>query len=125
MKYLKEFVITSSVALYLPAFYTVNKIKDEKGWKFPYHIYTFYLPLVTALANVVSLIVRDYFGLLNTTRFLLLTIITWLFTTSIVKYYELYNFTNDEYEMNKYRFKLFVNYFVFWNIIIYNLEKYI
>ena len=37
MKYLKEFVITSSVALYLPAFYTVNKIKDGEryvcvGW---------------------------------------------------------------------------------------------
>ena len=125
MKYLKEFIITSSVILYLPAFYRVNKIKDEKEWKVPYHIYTFYLPLVTALANIISLIVRDYFNLLNTTRFLLLTIITWLFTTSIVKYYELYNFTNDEYEMNKYRFKLFINYFIFWNIIIYNLEKYI
>ena len=47
MKYLKEFVITSSVALYLPAFYTVNKIKDEKGWTFPYHIYTIPIQTVT------------------------------------------------------------------------------
>ena len=125
MKYLKEFIITSSVALYLPVFYNVNRIKEEKGWIFPYHIYTMFLPLAASLSNVISLIVRDYFGLLNSTRFLLLTIITWLFSISVVKYFKLYNFTDNEYKMNKYRLKSFIGYFIYWNIVIYNLEKYI
>ena len=126
MKYLKEFVIGSSVILFIPAFYKFNRITPSvTNINNPYIKYTIFFPIVTGLANALSLIIKEYFGLSNHIRFLLLTIITWFATTSLVKYYKLYNFTDNNKRMNEYYIKLFITYFVFWNIVIYNLEKYI
>ena len=122
MKYLKEFVIGSSGFVTIPWFISVNYSQRKT---YSYYDFTMYSPIRLGLWNVGSLILQEYLGLSTQMRFILITILHWLATIISVKYYKLYTFVNDEIEMNKYYIKLFIAYFIHWNIVIYNLEKYI
>ena len=125
MKYLKSFVIGSCAFVTIPWFNSVNNSISNNKANYSYYDFTMYSPIRLGLWNVGSLIVAEYFGLSTSMRFILVTILHWLATIIYVKYYKLYTFVNDEIEMNKYYIKLFIAYFIHWNIVIYNLEKYI
>ena len=124
MKYLREFIIGSSAFVTVPWFFSVNKSIESGRAKYSYYDFTMYSPLRLGLWNVGSSIIADYFGISQELRFLLVTFFHWLVTIITVYYYELYTFINDQKKMNIYFLKLLVAYFVHWNIIVYNLEKY-
>ena len=122
MKYLKEFIIGSCGFVTIPWFISVNYSPTKT---YSYYDFTIYSPIRLGLWNVGSLIIAEYFGLSTDMRFLLVTIIHWLATIILVKYNKLYTIVDDDDKMNKYYIKLFIAYFIHWNIVIYNLEKYI
>ena len=122
MKYLKEFVIGSCGFVTIPWFISVNYSQRKT---YSYYDFTMYSPIRLGLWNVGSLILAEYLGLSRQMRFILITILHWLATIISVKYYKLYTFVDDDNEMKEYYIKLFISYFIHWNIVIYNLEKYI
>ena len=120
MKYLKQFILGSSYLVTLPFFYAAGKIKDKK---YSYYDYTLIAPVWLGLWNVISLIIATHFGLTMRQRFLMLTLITYSLSLIIVKYIDAYKYTQTEW--NNYYIRLFVKHFIIWNVIVYNLEKYI
>ena len=75
MKYLREFVIGSSILVLFPflykvAFYTPNK-------KFSYEHYSFLAPLWFGLWNVISLVIAEKYGLSMRMRFFIISIISY------------------------------------------------
>ena len=120
MKYLREFVIGSSALVFLPFFYTTYK-STAKNYK--YKTLTIGWPLLVGLYNVLSLIIAESFGLSNRLRFFIITIIGYITALLFVHLNNLYDFTEKEWK--KYYIKLFIGHFIIWNVVIYNIEKYI
>ena len=125
MKYLKEFIIGSSAIITIPWFISVNYSIKMNHANYPYYNFTMYSPIRLGLWNVGSAIIADYFGISQEIRFLLVTFFHWIATIVSVYYYDLYTFIDNKKMMNKYFIQLLIAYFVHWNFIVYNLEKYI
>ena len=121
MKYLKAFVAASSWIVTLPFFYTVYNLKDKKNYS--YFNYTMIAPVWLGFWSVISLIIADYFGLSMRERFLILTFITYSLSIMIVKYLDSYNY--NEKEWKQYYIRLFIKHFIMWNVVVFNIEKYI
>ena len=125
MKYLKEFIIGSCGFITIPYLISTNYSIQSGRAKYPYYDFTIYSPIRLGLWNVGSSIVSNYFNLSQRFRFLMTSIIHTLMTIVVVYYYDLYTFLDDKRETKLYFTKLFIAYLIHWNIIIYNLEKYI
>ncbi len=120
MKYLKQFVAGSSWLVFFPYFYRTYR-STARNYK--YEIFTIGWPLLVGLYNVLSLIIAEYFGLSNRLRFIVITLIAYIISIIIINYNNLYTRTNEEWI--KYYIILFIGHSVTWNIVIYNIEKYI
>ena len=120
MEYLKPFVLASSWSATIPFFYAVGKLQKKN---YSYYKYTLIAPVWLGFWNVISYVVAKKFGFTKRTRFLLLTLITYLLSIIIVKYIGAYNYTSEEWK--KYYVRLFIKHFILWNIVVYYLEKYI
>ena len=125
MKYLKEFIIGSCGFITIPYLISTNYSIQSGRAKYPYYDFTIYSPIRLGLWNVGSSIVSNYFNLSQRFRFLITSIIHTLTTITFVYYNDLYTFLDDKRETKLYFTKLFIAYLIHWNIIVYNLEKYI
>ena len=124
MKYLKSFVIGSCAFATMPWMWSQSFLrKKENTVNYDYYDFSLYMPMRRGLWNVASLIMAEYFGLSLRTRFIVITIIDWIMTILSVKILNKYTYNNKEW-MEYYR-NLFIKYVIYWNLIIYNLEKYI
>ena len=124
MKYLKSFVIGSCAFATMPWMWSQSFLrKKENTVNYDYYDFSLYMPMRRGLWNVGSLIVAEYFGLSLRTRFIVITIIDWIITILSVKILNKYTYNDTEW-VEYYR-NLFIKYAIYWNIIIYNLEKYI
>ena len=124
MKYLKEFIIGSSAFAVVPWLWSQSFLRSEEGTvNYDYYDFSLFMPVRRGLWNVFSLIISDYFGLTLRMRFLLITFIDWIITIITVKLFNKYNY--DKEGWNRYYKNLLIKYMIHWNIIIYNLEKYI
>ena len=121
MKYLKQFIIGSSYLVFLPFFYAVQKSLSKKNYT--YFEYTLSAPIGLGLWNVLSLIIAERFNLSMKMRFLVISIISYLSTILYTTYIKAYDFDKDEWK--KYYFYVFIMYLIVWNLIVYNIEKYI
>ena len=122
MKYLKEFVIGSSIAVVLPFYYMAYNHQPKK--QYSYYHYTLLAPLWFGLWNIISLVIANRFGLSRRSRYLVVSILS--FMTIIILQQTLlnpYDFTKEEW-INYYMY-LFIKYMLVWNIVIYYLDKYI
>ena len=119
MKYLKDFIIGSSILVVLPFYYMVYNYQPKKTYS--YYNYTFIAPLWFGIWNLISLLMAKYFGLSNRLRYFIISIISLLFIFIIARFY--YNKTKEEWKF--YYLQQFIKYMIIWNIIIYNLNKYI
>ena len=61
MKYLKEFIIGSSIMVVLPFYYIVYNSKSKKTYS--YYLYTLAAPLWFGIWNIISLIIAEKFNL--------------------------------------------------------------
>ena len=125
MKYLKEFIIGSCGFITIPYLISTNYSIQSGRAKYNYYDFTIYSPIRLGLWNVGSSIISDYFNLSQRFRFFMTSIIHTLMTIIVVYYYDLYTFLDDKRETKLYFIKLFIAYLIHWNIIVYNLEKYI
>ena len=126
MKYLKEFVIGSCAFISLPNFYSVYNNRatfHHDNREYLYYKFTIESPIRFGLWNVGSLIVSEIFGLSPFVRFFTTAIIHWISTIIYVKYNNLYSYSKKGWY--GYYFKLLIFYIIIWNIVIYNLNKYI
>ena len=119
MKYLKEFVIGSSIAVVAPFFYMIYNHQPKK--KYSYYNYSLLAPIWFGLWNIISLIIADKYNLSNRLRFFIISIISLLNVYIISQFY--YNKTKTEWRL--YYLQQFIQYMLIWNIVIYNLDKYI
>ena len=151
MKYLREFVIGSSyfvvVLFYHAVYISIQKKKESdpsyfdtlpekevpflwnKIWPGSYEYFTFFRYTITApiyfgFWNVLSLIIAELFGLSLRMRFITIGILSSLYMMRFQRVYNIYDFKTES-EFRQYNFRIFIRYMLTWNIIVYNLEKYI
>lgn len=121
-QYLRAFVIGSSSLVILPYFLVVSSFKKEK-FNYDYKSYTFLAPIALGLMNVVSLLLANQFQLSKRNRFLLTSILAPTFVAMSVIFNKVYNYTQTEWI--NHIVKLYIFYFLIWNIVVYNLDKYV
>lgn len=151
MKYLREFIIGSSfpvvVLFYRSVYMNIQKKKltnpdyfdtlsDKeipflwnKIWPggyeyFSYFRYTITAPIYFGLWNILSLVIAKHFNLSFRMRFITISILSSIFMMIFQTIYNIYEFKTKR-EFNKYYLHIFIKYMLIWNLIIYNLEKYI
>lgn len=147
MKYLKQFVVGSCAFVFLPFFYNLNKIIEKKKsekldylisntdksapfwWPkeynyYSYERYTLTAPIYFGIWNIISLIISEKFNISMRNRFIIISIISSLYTMTLVTYYNMYDYKIKR-EYIRYYIKIFISYMIIWNIVIYNIEKYI
>ena len=151
MKYLREFIIGSSylvvVLFYRSVYSSIQKkrISDpsyfdtlpekkvpflwNKIWPGNYEYYSYFRYTITApiyfgIWNVILFIIANHFGLSLRMRFITISILSSLFMMTFQTIYNLYDFKTES-EFKRYYFHIFIKYMLIWNIIVYNLEKYI
>ena len=121
MKYIKQFIIGSSLPSVLLFYNFVYNMK--KNIKYTYYQYTLFAPFVLGMANVASLIIAEKCDLSYEDRFRLITILLYLYTIIVIHILKLYNFNNMK-ERIKYYISLLILYIIVWNYIIYSIEKF-
>ena len=121
MKYLRDFIIATSIVVVAPFYYFVHNSQKHKPYS--YYQYTIVAPLWFGFFNVISLIIADKFNLSKRLRFLLISLISYLTIIFIVHYFNVYKLTANEWI--KYYIYQFFRYLIIWNIIIFYLDKYI
>ena len=119
MKYLREFIIGSSFPVVAVFYHMVYNHQPNK--KYSYYHYTFLAPIWFGIWNIISLFIAEKYGLTNRMRFLIVSFLS-LFSIYLIaqNYYE-----KTQEEWNYYYTQQFIKYMIIWNLIIYNLEKYI
>ena len=120
MKYLKQFIIGSSYLVFAPHFYAVQNSQIKT---YSYYEYTMIAPIWLGMWNVISLILAEYFNLTMRQRFLLVSVLASISIMIIATYFKTYNLSPEEWR--KYYLMIFIKYLLIWNIIVYNIEKYI
>ena len=121
MKYLKQFVIGSSAFAIVPWLYFIKLTDTKKNYK--YKDYVKIIPITLGLWNVLSLIIAEYFRLTYRMRFIVITFINWITNNLSVYYNNYYDFTRTE--LIQYYIYVFIKFFIHWNVVIYNVEKYL
>ena len=121
MKYLKQFVVGSSFLVFLPFYYAVKNNQPKKTYS--YYKYTLLAPVWFGIWNVISLILAEYFNLTMKMRFLLVSILSAISIMIIATYLKSYKFTTAEWR--EYYLYIFIKYMLVWNLVIYNIEKYL
>ena len=119
MKYLKEFIIGSSFPVVLLFYYMVYNYQGDK--KYNYYEYTLIAPIWFGLWNIISLLISEKYKLSKQVRFFIVSILSLLSIYIIAQNF--YTKTTEEWRF--YYFQQFITYMFVWNIIIYNLDKYI
>ena len=123
-KYLKSFVIGSCAFATVPWIWSQALLrKKENVVNYDYYSYSWQMPIRRGLCNIFSLFISDIFSLSLRNRFIVITFIDWILTLITNIFYNTYNYNHKEWI--NYGINLFIKYLVWWNIIIYNLEKYI
>ena len=122
MKYLKEFVIGSSIAVTFHFYYMAYHHRPKKLYN--YFDYSMAAPLWFGLWNIVSLIIAQKYGLSKRMRFFVVSILSFLTIATLQQtVLNAYIYTREEWQ--KYYMYLFIKYMVTWNIVIYYLDKYV
>jgi len=118
MKYLKQFVIGSSI---IPTILYLISVQNIENKNYDYYRYSLAAPIWFGLWNMLSLYIAEKHGLNMTTRFLVISILSAFAIMIIARAMNSYNYSDDEWM--KYNFYIFIKYMIVWNLIIYNVER--
>jgi hypothetical protein len=121
-EYLRSFVIGSSFLVFIPYFYIVYNFK-KKYFNFDYETYTFIAPPVLGLINIISLFIAKQFNISNRLRYFLTSIIAPTIVLMFVMYFKVYNYSKQDWISHS--IKLYLLYIFVFNIIVFNVDKYI
>jgi predicted Abi (CAAX) family protease len=120
--YLRAFVIGSSSIVVLPFYYIVSHFNKQK-FNYNYISYTFLAPIFLGLMNVLSLFISETYNLSQRMRFLVISILASTVVMLSIILFKVYNYTMNEWV--RHIIKLYLVYFLMWNIVVYNLDKYV
>jgi hypothetical protein len=120
MKYLREFVIGSSILVVVSHFYAVANL-DETKLNYTYKQYTFIAPFYYGIMNMLSLYLAILLHLSPRARYMLIGTISPLIVIAFSYFTKTYNYDNNEWA--KYGIGLFIKHFLIWNVIVYTLNK--
>ena len=120
MKYLREFIIGSSLPVSIIFLYGFYNLKRKN---YSYFNYSLLSPLWFGLWNVISLIIADKFKLSKRYRFLLISLLTYCIIITYITYNNVYDFTKIQWYL--YYIGMLFAYLFIWNVVIFNLDKYI
>ena len=142
-KYLRSFVIASSAIASVPWMWSQASLRQKENTvNYDYYSWSWQMPIRHGFWNIASLIIAEYFGLSLRTRFIVITFLDWIITILSVKILEKFGYNdfmnlfnsqesregpytyNDREWMEYYR-NLFIKQVIWWNLVIYNLEKYV
>uniref|UniRef100_A0A6C0ASE5 Uncharacterized protein n=1 Tax=viral metagenome TaxID=1070528 RepID=A0A6C0ASE5_9ZZZZ len=121
-EYLRAFVIGSSCLVFLPYFFCVLQFK-KKDFNFSYKSYTFLAPVALGLMNVLSLFLAKQFNLSKENRYLLISVLAPTLVLATIILLKVYNYTRQKWASHI--INLYIFYFIIWNLLVYNLDKYI
>ena len=121
-EYLRAFVIGSSCFIFLPFFYAVIQFKEEQ-FNFDYGTYTLFAPVTLGIINMISLFIATKYHLSKRFRFLVTSLIAPTIVLFSVFYFHIYNYTQVEWISHI--FKIYLLYFIVFNIILYSLDRHI
>ena len=120
--YLTAFVIGSSCLVFLLFFGAVSQF-DKSFFNYDYVSYTFLAPVALGLMNVVSLWFAKRYRLSPSERFLSTSMLAPTLVLITVAMFDIYNYTTADWIHHI--LKVYLVYFVVWNVIVYNLDKYV
>jgi hypothetical protein len=120
MKYLKEFIIGSSFPVVALFYYRVYNYYPDKNYSY-YH-YTLAAPLWFGIWSIISLIIAEKYKLSDRMRYFVVSLLS-LFASYII--FITQDFYDSKEEMKYYYLQQFIKYMLVWNIIIYNISRYI
>lgn len=121
-EYLRSFVIGSSWLVFIPYFYIVSNFDPEK-FNFDYKLYTYFAPAALGIMNLISLIIAKKYNISTKNRFLYTSIIAPTLVLFTVIYFNIYNYTILDWFYHT--INLYLLYFIVFNYIVYNLDKYV
>jgi len=120
--YLRAFVIGSSFFVFLPFFFGVSRFKKER-FNFDYISYTFLAPVALGLMNVFSLLIAEQYHLSSRERYLVISILAPSIVLLSIVLFDIYNYTTIQWI--RHTIKMYLLYFFMWNVVVYNLDKYV
>lgn len=118
MKFLKQFVVGSSLFVMLPFFAAVKYGNLTKMYN--YYDYTMGSPIWFGLWNCIGLILAEYFGLSINMRFFVVFLLSSLNMIILAILFKAYQFTKKQWR--KYYVYMILKYFIMWNIVIKYIE---
>ena len=127
MIFLKPFIIASSIITTIYFYYIFYKFINKYPNKINVNInnlffkYSIIAPIGFGIWNIISFYLAKKFNLTLQERFLIISIISYLFTVIIIYIFKIYNFSKKEWI--QYFFNQFIRYFIIWNVIIYYITK--
>ena len=121
IKYLRSFVIGSSLPSFFVFFYTLAII-NEKLYNYPYDIYVMLTPVYLGIMNIFATILRNNFSISLERSLLIISIITFVITVSFAYFNNIYIYTY--YQWFNYFSSQLIKYFIVFNFIIYTIEKF-
>ena len=124
MKYVRDFVIGSSFIVVAPFLAWTGYPHKNITQQYSYYHYSLLTPIWFGILNVFSSIMSKRFNLTKRERFFIISIISGLGVTIAAKTFKLYSKKNNN-EWYTYYFHTMINHLLVWNIVIYNLDKYI
>ena len=121
-KYLKSFVIGSSMPVFMNFFLSVQNIqnRDPQKSRYTYEQYTIVAPLYLGFMNMIALYVGNTFGLSLRQRLLVISLISAAFVAGLAKLNVSYQFTDREW-LDYFAWILLKHLFTY-NVLIYLLE---
>ena len=117
--YLKSFIIGSSFPVFSPFFYNVSKLPSNLK-NYSYVTYTFIAPLYLGLINSLATLIGQKWNLSLRQRYLIIGPLSGLLVAGIATVMKTYNYNRQEW-MNYY-FRIILNHFLIFNIVIYFIE---
>ena len=123
-KYLRSFVIASSAIASVPWMWSQDSLRQKENTvNYDYYSWSWQMPIRHGFWNIASLMIAEYFNLTLRNRFVVITFLDWIITILSSKIYNSYIYNDKQW--NEYYRNLFIKQAIWWNFIIYNLEKYI
>ena len=99
----------------------VQNHQPEKTYD--YYGYSLVAPLWFGVWNIISSYLSKNYNLTKQSSLFMVSILSYLTVISFARNSDMYNKTQKEW--NFYYFQQFMKYMIIWNLVIYNLDKYI
>ena len=123
LQYLRAFVIGSSFLVFFPFFLAVYNF-NAKDINYTFSEYAFVAPFSTGVMNMSSLFISNAFELSRRFSIFIVSLVAPILVLAFVKINKLYNYKSASVWFS-HIWKMTLMYLIVWNVVVYNIDKYI